>query len=207
MKIKMTIQIEDRGLHEVETEIEETILELAKVPMRETLMAKIIPMASDLIVDVIREVAGEVEKRPEDAERRVYQDLFDGWNDGPSVESYNSNAVVNGFDAHTKSKVPVSEPQYVFAVYDTEGYEGSALVMWSEDGENINVVEASHCSCFGLEEGGLDRFTTHSRKDIKRMAKADYGLFSDYADEIKKWLRIMKADMNLNLITKVDFDD
>lgn len=39
----------------------------------------------------------------------------------------------------------------LFAVYKTESYEGSALVIFAKDGK-LFEVNGSHCSCNGLEE-------------------------------------------------------
>ena len=39
----------------------------------------------------------------------------------------------------------------LFAVYGAGGYEGSAFVLFERDGE-LYEVNASHCSCYGLED-------------------------------------------------------
>jgi hypothetical protein len=51
-----------------------------------------------------------------------------------------------------ESPVPAKEPRYVYAMYDADGYEGSALVIYSDDGETFIVNSSSHCSCYGLDE-------------------------------------------------------
>jgi hypothetical protein len=38
----------------------------------------------------------------------------------------------------------------LFASYDVDGYEGSALVLY-EQGGKLYEVHGSHCSCYGLE--------------------------------------------------------
>lgn len=43
------------------------------------------------------------------------------------------------------------EPKYVYAVYSTPAYEGSATVIYSEDGRKWFEVTGGHCSCYGLE--------------------------------------------------------
>jgi len=39
----------------------------------------------------------------------------------------------------------------LFAVYEGESYEGSALILFNKEGK-LYEVNASHCSCNGLEE-------------------------------------------------------
>ena len=39
----------------------------------------------------------------------------------------------------------------VVAVYNHEGYEGDAYVLWHRDGQYYESF-GSHCSCYGLEE-------------------------------------------------------
>ena len=43
-----------------------------------------------------------------------------------------------------------TEDEILFASYETPGYEGEALVLFERDGR-IYEVNASHCSCMGLE--------------------------------------------------------
>lgn len=64
----------------------------------------------------------------------VYEGLFDSWSD-----------VCREFDED------VTEPDEVLlAVYDIQGYEGSADVIYRA-GDQYYWVSGSHCSCYGLE--------------------------------------------------------
>jgi len=42
------------------------------------------------------------------------------------------------------------EGTVLFAAYDLDGYEGSAVVLFVRDGK-FYFVSGSHCSCYGLE--------------------------------------------------------
>lgn len=46
-----------------------------------------------------------------------------------------------------------TEPKFVYAVYNTPAYEGNAIVVFCRDGKWFEA-SGSHCSCYGLEEGG-----------------------------------------------------
>lgn len=43
-----------------------------------------------------------------------------------------------------------TDDEVLFASYEQECYEGSAVVIFRRDGK-LYEVEASHCSCYGLE--------------------------------------------------------
>lgn len=62
----------------------------------------------------------------------------------------------------------------IAAVYDIDGYEGSAVVLFKKDG-NLFCVTAGHCSCFGLENDGWEP------KEIT-------------FDYLKKWVENMPCD-------------
>jgi len=52
------------------------------------------------------------------------------------------------------SEFHIEKPEGVeilFATYDVEGYDGSAFVLFRQDGE-LYEVHGSHCSCYGLED-------------------------------------------------------
>ena len=79
-------------------------------------------------------------------------------------------------------------PAAIYAIYDTPPYEGYALVIYREDNGQFGVVEASHCSCYGLE--GQWQPTTMPYEALEKVAtEARYGLFRDRRDEILAWLR------------------
>lgn len=75
------------------------------------------------------------------SDRRVYRGDFAGWTD--IAERFHIT--------HLKLR----EPKYVWAEYDHDVCDGSALVIF-RDGSAANglwkTVYGSHCSCFGLED-------------------------------------------------------
>lgn len=76
---------------------------------------------------------------------------FDGW-----------SAVQREFSADLGP-----EPTFVFANYEQEGYEGSAIVVTADAPEGpYRIVIGSHCSCMGLEDQWEP--TEHGRKDLLR---------------------------------------
>lgn len=82
---------------------------------------------------------------------------------------------------------PVHAPRFVFAAYDTEDYEGTALVITSQDGKAYQVVQGSHCSCYGLE--GQWEPSDHTVVEIEHMARqAGYGPYRDHSRAILDWL-------------------
>lgn len=53
-------------------------------------------------------------------------------------------------DHRNASPVPECPEHLIYAVYETPGYEGHAIVIfWAKD--KYWYVEGSHCSCYGLE--------------------------------------------------------
>jgi hypothetical protein len=101
---------------------------------------------------------------------KVYKESFNNWDD-----------VVSNFGG----KCPKVEPKHVFAVYGTPAYEGHAVVI-TKVGRKYQVVEGSHCSCYGLEDQWEP--TEHSKAEIEKMLTATYGPFSSYRTEIQAWL-------------------
>lgn len=67
----------------------------------------------------------------------------------------------------------------LIAEYDAEGYEGSALVLLRK-GTRLFTVEASHCSCYGLE-GAWEPIETTKGALLKREF--------DGFPEIKRWVK------------------
>ena len=57
-----------------------------------------------------------------------------------------------GWESVCKNFVNIGfEPEYIWAVYGGGSYDGSALVVFYDD-DRWQVVEGSHCSCYGLED-------------------------------------------------------
>ena len=104
-------------------------------------------------------------------EKRVYRGEWSNW------ESLRKDF---------RNDAPEKEPSKVFAVYNFEGYDGSALVLYVKN-RKWAVVEASHCSCYGLEDQWEPTF--HQKVEIDKMLTASYGLFHDYSKEISEWMK------------------
>lgn len=105
---------------------------------------------------------------------KFYGGQFNSWAD-----------VCSAFGDYNKP-LELPEPDKVFAVYDIDGYEGDAVVVYQQDGEYY-LVEGSHCSCYGLE----DQFTAEKSSDteLRHLAdRASYGVFHKCGAQIKEWL-------------------
>ena len=50
------------------------------------------------------------------------------------------------------SKQNFDNVNVIYGCYDIDGYEGSAFVLFEQNGK-VYEVNAYHCSCYGLEEG------------------------------------------------------
>ena len=59
----------------------------------------------------------------------------------------NKEDVANQFEIDLKE---IEDCNILYASYDCEGYEGTALVIFSKEGK-LYEAHGSHCSCMGLE--------------------------------------------------------
>jgi hypothetical protein len=96
------------------------------------------------------------------------------------VDGWTWDQITNEFGVTKK------QPDQVFAAYDIDGYEGSALVIWKE-GKKYFVVEGSHCSCYGLEDQWEP--TEHAKVEIEKFLGAGYGSWHRHAEQIKAWMK------------------
>ena len=111
-------------------------------------------------------------------EDRVYIGDFSGWGHD---EENTWGSVCSQF------QISMPEPRFVFAAYETPNYEGYATVITSEDGQTFDLVEGSHCSCYGLE--GQYETTEHAADEVLHMIKAaDFGALSDNREAALEWL-------------------
>lgn len=104
----------------------------------------------------------------------VYIGEFESW--GDVVDEF-------GLDPLTP------EPDDVFAAYEEEGYEGIALVIIRKPGGLFDVVEGSHCSCYGLD-GQFDPTVDMPKAAVVEMLKRGNALndWGDYYTEALGWL-------------------
>jgi hypothetical protein len=70
---------------------------------------------------------------------QVYHDLFT-----------DNQSIIDQFNAPQDA---LEGATVYFAWYSYEDYSGTALVVFEKDGR-LYEVNGSHCSCYGLEEGG-----------------------------------------------------
>ncbi len=81
--------------------------------------------------------------------------------------------------------------EILFAVYRTGAYDGESIVLFKKD-ERLYLVDAGHCSCYGLE-GQWDPVEVNEpvlRNEIQ--AKTDYKFrefesFIEFCNQYFKW--------------------
>jgi hypothetical protein len=74
----------------------------------------------------------------------------------------------------------------IFAAYEAGGYEGEALVLF-RDGAKLYEVNASHCSCYGLE-GQWKPEEIEPEVLLERIRRSDYGVAHSFRAEIEQAL-------------------
>lgn len=104
---------------------------------------------------------------------RVYLEGFSSWGD-----------LQDQFEVKNK----IEEPLHVFAIYGSEGYDGYATVIYTNDGVIFNVVEGSHCSCYGLE--GQWQAEDHMTLDALRKMGGGYAA-EEHKEEFNQWLDVV----------------
>ena len=67
--------------------------------------------------------------------------------------------------------------EIIFARYDAECYDGTAIVVWRKD-EALYMVEGGHCSCYGLSEG-MDRVEELTVEVAEHLFDNGYGYWKD----------------------------
>ena len=85
---------------------------------------------------------------------------------------------------------PAEEPKFVFASYEHGSYDGSATVIWSDDGSVFFEVYGSHCSCYGLENQWDSEPTQMTTDSLLRQWRDGtmYGRSAEDAPKIVTWL-------------------
>jgi len=110
---------------------------------------------------------------------------FSGW----SGDDYSS------VEAQFEAKLG-PEPEYVYAVYSTPSYEGSADIVFRLKGDWFHA-SGGHCSCYGLEgqwaPSPLDPDTFFKAKEAGREYLLPYDSEGDYPEATKEhfaeWFR------------------
>lgn len=111
-------------------------------------------------------------------EMSVYFDMFSSWE-----------------DVQREFQIKDSEPEVLFAAYEYANYSGDCLVIYQQDGE-LYLVDASHCSCYGLEgQWHPEETTTDVLRTIVR-EKEEWG----WSDDIE----VRHKDAIKAVISKLD---
>jgi hypothetical protein len=98
---------------------------------------------------------------------QVYFDDFENW-----------DAVVSSFDPG----VPAHVEDVIFALYEREGYEGTAYVIYYDQGKYY-LNYGSHCSCYGLEgQWSPDEYA--SAEELKKCVINHIGTLAKYTARI-----------------------
>lgn len=120
--------------------------------------------------------------------------LLDEWA-GKGLEAVFTEFSQTRWDAYKEgARQPASEaPEYkgveiLLASYSTEGYDGSAFVLFRRDGQ-LYEVNGSHCSCYGLE-GQWEPEPTTVEALRHRMTEGNLGAYNDnrFVDELRQVL-------------------
>lgn len=107
-------------------------------------------------------------------EARVYHGDFSNWADV-------------GSNFHL-SKTE-TEPDLVFAVYDTPPWEGYATVVFRRDGKWFHA-SGSHCSCMGLEDQWApEEFTPETHFEGLAQQRRLVDVVGGYNAEFDSWLK------------------
>ena len=92
----------------------------------------------------------------------------------------------SGYDLAEQNLQKYPEPDEVYyAGYETPSYEGYALVLWKNK-RKYYILSGSHCSCYGLEETGMDPEEFKTKKlFIAFLEKTNYE-YHGLSDSIKQ---------------------
>ncbi len=75
--------------------------------------------------------------------------------------------------------------EVIYANYDLDGYEGAAYVVWHK-GKHYYTLNATHCSCYGLEEAGWSPEKYTQKQLVGALEKSQY--IPGLPDECKELL-------------------
>ncbi len=99
--------------------------------------------------------------------------------------------ILDGFDdlSDLKNKYAIydedlNDCNVIFALYECGSYDGSSMVVF-EKGSKLYLVEAGHCSCYGLE--GQWSPVEVTKESLLKEADAKEG-WGDY-EKFVKWVR------------------
>jgi hypothetical protein len=129
----------------------------------------------------------------------IYIDQFSCWEN-----------VVNEFSGRTweyRREEPISEElaahyvepdEVLIAKYTYEDYSGSATVVYRR-GRKWYLIQAGHCSCYGLEEGGMDPEEFANAALFKAYLEKTnylYGLDDDELNRVRKRFKLKPVVRN-----------
>jgi hypothetical protein len=93
--------------------------------------------------------------------------------------------MLSQWDIPEEQKERIRKLDILFAAYDFESYEGTAFVIFKENG-HLYEVNDSHCSCSGLsgwKEEETSKEALLSRLNVQEEYR--YGLLSRFYNELK----------------------
>src|SRR6185369_12001724 len=126
--------------------------------------------------------------------KQEYNGEFSCWGDD-GKESWGTTSVMGQF--HEPLDTP--EPEYVWAKYNHECYDGAALIVYKQ-GDFWYSVYASHCSCYGLEDQWTpEPFDPAMQFEALRKGKTLFGYYSNEFDSVNEWLKEMVAQSTVTL--------
>lgn len=108
----------------------------------------------------------------EDLKNKIASD-FSSYNDN----DVSKNSILNDLE----------DAQIIFYEYETGSYDGDALCIYQKD-NNFYIVEAGHCSCYGLEDQWRPDKTTWEAL-IKMCTNSSWGMFHDNKSKIMEKLQ------------------
>lgn len=79
--------------------------------------------------------------------------------------------------------------QIVFAVYSTPSYDGSALVIYRQNGK-LYEVHGSHCSCYGLEDQWSPEETSRAALKMRIPNGPPYEFYDAGDDAWKRFVEL-----------------
>lgn len=114
---------------------------------------------------------------------------IDGWGNIEDMKNDFWEKLKYDWSAHEYNN-ELDGVDWLFAVYSSGSYEGSAFVLLGR-GNDVFEVNASHCSCYGLEGQWSEDATTLEiiRDRIKNgLGKDDYSPQYNFHEELTKFI-------------------
>ena len=92
--------------------------------------------------------------------------------------------------------------QIIYAAYDVDGYEGSSLLLYEEDG-TLMVNHDSHCSCMGLEDWHPE-ITSVEAELMTPDVPGEYGYWPQLHEAVVAWWMHREPAQVLEVLTQMN---